>query len=232
MKKIFITGTDTGIGKTIISGLLAKYISSKNYSNLYIKPIQTGYPEDDDAKTIKNISPHTETETILKFRYPSSPHLAAKLENKTIIYSALLKNIDTIFKTTNYDYYLLETAGGLFVPIEIPKFYFNYPYNRIEFKEIKYMYNIIVDTNPDLIYLVTRPSLGTINHTLFSMDFLLKFFNEDKIIIVINFYENLKNSLVIQDNINLFKNFFKNVLVNRYYSKEEIKKVGDIEWKI
>jgi len=100
---IFITGTDTDVGKTIVSAWICKHSKAK-----YWKPIQTG--DESDSKTILNFSPDSE---ILKEVYalnaPLSPYDSANLENKKINTEKLLENIP--------DKTVIEGAGGVLVPI-------------------------------------------------------------------------------------------------------------------
>lgn len=98
---IFITGTDTDVGKTIISSWICIH-SNKNYW----KPIQTG--SEADSNIIRSFSPTTQIipETY-KLEKPFSPYDSANFEHKTI-------DISKFHKTTNT---VIEGAGGVLVPI-------------------------------------------------------------------------------------------------------------------
>lgn len=83
MKGFFVTGTDTGIGKTIVSASLMCVL--KEFENVcYWKPIQTGIEEDNDTETVRNLA-NLRDEEILDFGFrlekPLSPHLSAKFAN-------------------------------------------------------------------------------------------------------------------------------------------------------
>ena len=145
----FITGTDTGVGKTLVSAILAK-----KYNAHYYKPIQcglnrSGHKDSDIVLNIfKDVSVIKET---YFFKNPLSPNIAAKKENVNIEISQFLK-VDKI------DYpIVIEGAGGLQVPID----------DKILMSDLINHFNL-----PTI--LVSRTQLGTINHTLMSIDIIKK----------------------------------------------------------
>jgi len=145
----FITGTDTGVGKTLVSAILAK-----KYNAHYYKPIQCGLNRsgDKDSDTVLNIFKDVSVikETYF-FKHPLSPNIAAKKENVNIEISQFLK-VDKI------DYpIVIEGAGGLQVPIN----------EKILMSDLINHFNL-----PTI--LVSRTQLGTINHTLMSIDIIKK----------------------------------------------------------
>lgn len=160
MSKIFfISGIDTDSGKTIVTGLIAKFLLSENKKVITQKLVQTGcsgiaddiithrkimgidlLPEDLSLRTCPFI-----------FSHPSSPELAASLEDKKIDLDIIYKN--TCLLSESYDYILLEGAGGLMVPIT----------------QNKMIIDIISENHYELI-LVSNSKLGSINHTLLSLE--------------------------------------------------------------
>ena len=145
----FITGTDTGVGKTLVSAILAK-----KYNAHYYKPIQCGLNsgghKDSDVilNIFKDVSVIKET---YFFKNPLSPNIAAKRENVSIEISKFLK-IDKI------DYpIVIEGAGGLQVPID----------EKILMSDLINYFDL-----PTI--LVSRTQLGTINHTLLSIEIIKK----------------------------------------------------------
>lgn len=123
-KKVFyITGIDTDIGKTICTGLLAKWLIGNNSSVITQKPIQTGcigvsedisfhralmntglLPEDSEGYTCSYL-----------FNRPCSPHLAARLENRQIDITVIAEATKHLL--SKYDTILIEGAGGLCAPM-------------------------------------------------------------------------------------------------------------------
>jgi dethiobiotin synthetase len=137
--KIFITGTDTNIGKTVISSWLCL---KSGYQ--YFKPIQTGAIElldSDFGKKIAKVTTHKESYI---YQAPLSPHLAAKLENQEIN----IKNI----KLPKIDNLIIEGAGGVLVPI-----------NR------KFLMIDLIKQLKVPVIIVSPSRLGTINHTLLTI---------------------------------------------------------------
>jgi dethiobiotin synthetase len=146
MKSIIISGTDTEVGKTVLSAMLMA--SLPEYS--YWKPIQSGTVDGTDSKTVQSLS-GCSSERILSetyvFSQPLSPHLAARIDSKTIESAELhLPNVAPL---------IIEGAGGLMVPLA----------NDLLFIDIFKSWNLPV-------LLACRSGLGTINHTLLSIEAL------------------------------------------------------------
>ncbi len=143
--RFFITGTDTGIGKTVTSALLCAALDA-----IYWKPIQTGSREGTDRATVMRIAAMPRTRTLPEaycFAPPVSPHLAARLAGKRI-------DLRTIPMPAlpGSDNLIAEGAGGVLVPVN-EKQLMTALMQRLKFP----------------IVLVARSSLGTINHTLLSV---------------------------------------------------------------
>ena len=117
MKRIlFITGTDTGVGKTVLTALLAQFLCEQNVSVAALKPICSGGREDalaictalDGSLTLDEINPW-------HFRAAVAPSLAAKLEKKSVKLAQMLAHIRAMQK--KFDVTLVEGAGGLLSPL-------------------------------------------------------------------------------------------------------------------
>ncbi len=141
--KVFITGTDTNIGKTVISAWLSYHL---DYA--YWKPIQTGAIDNTDTHFVDKMALKNKvySESYL-FKDRVSPHLAAERESRDIM-------IDNINIPDNSNI-IIEGAGGVFVPI--CKKYF-----VIDFIK-KFDIPVII---------VARAGLGTINHSLLTIEAL------------------------------------------------------------
>ena len=145
---IVICGTDTDVGKTVVSSLLVQGLNS-----MYWKPIQSGLEEDGDTgRVIKllNLSKKRYIPEIYKFKAAVSPHWAAERENITIDPTQL--KIPEVNKSL-----IIETAGGVMVPL-----------NR-EWLQIDQLQEWGLP-----IILVARSGLGTLNHTLLTLEALRK----------------------------------------------------------
>ena len=180
---IFISGIGTNIGKSYATGWLANRLKSERKSVITMKMIQTGndgYSEDIELhRKIMSLPLLPEdkdfTTAPIIMAYPASPHLAAMIDKRTIDLSKIKESEEKLFQ--KYDTILVEGAGGLMVPI-------TETYLTIDY---------VKDRNLPLA-LVTNGQLGSINHTLLSIEAAVRrnieiryviyndFFDEDEII--------------------------------------------------
>ena len=158
-KVVVITGIDTGVGKTVATGLLASALLNTGRTVITQKPVETG-----GDGVSADILKHREimgiplqdvdrdgTTCSYLFRYPASPHLAAALENRTIDTSVIDSATQKLRET--YEIVLVEAAGGLLVPLHDRLLFIDY------LRERSYP-----------LLLVTSSRLGSINHTLLSLE--------------------------------------------------------------
>ncbi len=146
MKKIFVTGIGTEIGKTVVSAILVEALKAD-----YWKPIQAGDLENSDTIKVKNLISNSETvfyPESYRLNRPASPHAAAAIDNVTIELRKILlpetqKNI------------IIEGAGGLMVPLN----------------DNDMMIDLIKHLNAEVV-LVSKHYLGSINHTILSIEAL------------------------------------------------------------
>lgn len=142
MRKIFITGIGTGVGKTIVSAIVTETLQAD-----YWKPIQTGVHEGKDSDVIKSLISNKKTKIHPEaycLRKPASPFAAAEEEGiKIEIKNIILPQTDNIL--------VIEGAGGLMVPIN----------------EEELVIDLIEQWDAEVI-LVSQNYLGSINHTMLS----------------------------------------------------------------
>lgn len=156
MNAIFIAGTDTGVGKTLVTGLLAWYFISKGRSVVTQKWVATG--NIDDIRTHSKITGLASTENRglivpYSFKFAASPHLAARFQRKVIDKEKIKKSFLTL--SNRYDFVIVEGTGGVLVPISRK--------------------SLLIDIVKDLripALLVVHNKLGAINHTLLSIEAL------------------------------------------------------------
>jgi dethiobiotin synthetase len=158
LKILFISGTDTGVGKTLASALLCRDLLSRGLRVGYYKPVQTGAEEVNgtflsvDTEFVKSIcSDALQVTEPLMLKLPASPHLAAQCENVAIDIEEIVQKA---ISTQGLDYLIVEGAGGLAVP-------FN---NDCD------MAGLCKKLEAELV-IVTRANLGTLNHTFLSVDY-------------------------------------------------------------
>lgn len=166
-KGIFVTATGTDVGKTFISALLVIKMRDMNLNCGYFKPALSGaelingelIPGDCDyvLKTA-GIMDRTPMECAsYVFKTAVSPHLAAQIENKEIKKEKIKIDFDNIKK--DYDYLVVEGAGGIICPFNLSQ------NNKILLEDIIKMLDLDV-------VLVASASLGTINYTYLTVHYL------------------------------------------------------------
>ncbi|MEP6951190.1 MAG: dethiobiotin synthase [Ginsengibacter sp.] len=150
MKPIFITGTGTGIGKTLVAAIIAEALQAD-----YWKPVQAGFDEGTDSLWVKQMISNKKTvihPEVYKFKMAASPHIAAMAEQKKIV----LKDITNHLPKTKRQL-IIEGAGGLMVPL-----------NKKEF-----VIHLIKKLKARVI-IVSKNELGSINHSLLTAAVLKK----------------------------------------------------------
>ncbi len=153
MSKLIITGTDTDIGKTIFSAALMLGLEAAQKKPHYWKPLQSGITDGVDTRTVQRLTNMPDDRFLPEsyiFTEPLSPHRAAEIDDVEIDMKALrdTKNIPTCDGTM-----IIEGAGGLMVPITRKNL----------------QINLYKDWKIPLV-LCARSGLGTINHTLLSLE--------------------------------------------------------------
>lgn len=143
MSAIIVTGTDTGIGKTIFSAGLVQALGAT-----YWKPVQSGLEEETDSQIVSRLSGRPALKEGYIFDLPASPHLSAEAEGAEI-------DPDTLTLPDTDGPLVAEGAGGLMVPL-----------NR------KALYLDLFASWGAPVILCARTQLGTINHTLLSLQAL------------------------------------------------------------
>lgn len=156
---IFISGIGTNVGKSYATGWLANQLTAKGEKVITLKMIQTGddgYSEDIDIhRQVMNLPMLPVdldfTTAPIIMTYPASPHLAARIDGIDIDLSKIERSQKKLYQ--DYDTILMEGAGGLMVPITESLLTIDY----------------VADRRLPLA-LVTNGQLGSINHTLLSLE--------------------------------------------------------------
>jgi dethiobiotin synthetase len=174
-KGFFVTGTDTGVGKTVITAALIKAIGLLGLKACGMKPIETGclteirdqrseirdknkllIPLDGMfLKKMADMDDSIDLVTPIRFESPLSPLTASEIEGTSVDLEKIQKAYDDLSR--NYDVIIVEGIGGLLVPIKRDYF--------------------VLDLARDFglpIIVVSRPGLGTLNHTLLTVNYAIK----------------------------------------------------------
>ena len=159
-KGLFITGSDTGVGKTVVAGAIAAAIKAQGLDVGVMKPIATGAKEIDgklvseDVRFLKGISGSSDSDDLVNpicFKPASAPTLAASENGTTIDLSQIWQAFEELKK--KHDFVVVEGIGGLLVPIDDKLF--------------------VADmvSKMDLALIITsKHCLGAINHTLLTVE--------------------------------------------------------------
>jgi len=154
VRGVFVTGTDTGVGKTAVAAaLLHRY--RREVPVTYWKPIQTGIEQDNDTAEVRRLSGGKVGEIWdhgVRLEHPVSPHLAARLSGQRIDAVRVARTIDEADEATRW---VVEGAGGALVPIN----------------ESALMVDLMILLGLPVV-VVARSTLGTINHTLLTLESL------------------------------------------------------------
>lgn len=144
-KKLFVTGTDTDIGKTVVSSVLVSGLKAA-----YWKPVQAGRDPITDTEFLKKVTglpgDHFHKESF-NLTEPMSPHAAAEIDGVTIGFDDIRE------PNTVHDHLIIEGAGGLIVPMN----------------DEQYVIDLIAHIGYPAL-LVAKSGLGTLNHTLLSLE--------------------------------------------------------------
>ncbi len=156
IKGVFITGTDTDVGKTWVAAGLTAVLRRRGIKAVYFKPMQSGCPEEGGrliptdarfARELAGLAEPLELLTPITLRLPLAPGVAAVQAGVAVDLervAAALRNL-----APRYDFFVVEGAGGLYVPLIDTSF-------------------LVLDLIRWLglpLLVVARPGLGTINHT-------------------------------------------------------------------
>ena len=187
-KVLFVTGTDTEVGKTYISGLLLRFLKEKGIVAGYQKWVSTG-DSDSAADLIHTLAtaeipfdPEQLDEQVpYRFELPASPHLAAEQENRQVDPEVIVKSCREL--SAKYEMLIVEGVGGLFVPL------------RRDLLLADLLANLHLQT-----LVVARSGLGTLNHTLLTLEALRK--RDIPVFgVVFTDTEKAENELIVQDNM-------------------------------
>lgn len=180
MLNVFVTGTDTNIGKTFITAGLAATLQSLNYTTSVYKPIQTGaavksgFAQSPDLVFIKTIDPYIKTYSSYLLKESAVPVIAAEREGVVIDRNVIKADYEEISK--DFDACIVEGTGGVMTPVA-PDLYVS---------DVARALNLP-------IVIVVKPDSSTINHVLLTINHALSKGLKIRGIIINDFPENVKS---------------------------------------
>ena len=148
---VFVTGTDTGVGKTIVTAALARRLSDAGVKTVIFKPFQTGAADGDDDAGLSGQLSGVDAVNDVVLAEPLAPSVAAERAGMTIDVDAVRRRFEKL--QGDYEAVIVEGAGGLLVPIVDG-------YTMADFAcELRLP-----------VVVVARPALGTLNHTALTIE--------------------------------------------------------------
>lgn len=155
---IFITATDTGVGKTLVTAALARALGTRRCSVGVMKPVETGVVSEhrSDAARLKRASHVSDSLDLIRpyaFRQPVAPSDAARAERRAVKLSAIMQAYRRL--RSQYDFLLVEGLGGVNVPIT----------------STADVLDLIVKMRAPVL-VVGRAALGGVNHALLTIQAL------------------------------------------------------------
>lgn len=154
---VFITGTDTGVGKTVVAAALARFLSNRGVDVGVMKPFESGIAETDqpgpDAALLTwaaGVDDDPELVAPYRFKEPLAPAIAAQQDGVKIIPGLIHDRFAQLSK--KHEFMIVEGAGGLMVPVA----------GGILIADIAKQMDLP-------LMVVARPALGTINHTFMTI---------------------------------------------------------------
>ncbi len=193
-KGFFITATDTGVGKTVVAGALIRAIRREGLSVCGMKPVESGCAREGDSlvpsdglflKKISEVDEPIEDITPYRFEEPLAPWVAAERAGTGIDTGYLIEKFRQL--SEKYDALVVEGIGGMMVPI----------------KEDYLVAHLASELGLPLV-VVASPVLGTINHTLLTVDHALRA-GLEVAGIVLNYSHSPEGSLAEQTNPDAIK---------------------------
>jgi dethiobiotin synthetase len=204
MPAIFITGTDTEVGKTVITGLLGRFLLKKGYSVITQKWFQTGTSEERGdfykhlrlmGMKVEQVEKYLTHAICYSFKFPSSPHLASLLEKKRIKTARIKRSFYSLVRRFNF--VIVEGTGGLLVP----------------YSKKNLLIDIVQELNLPIIIVVGN-KLGAINHTLLTIE-AAKYRGLKIIGVIFNHHTKKGNRVILEDNLKIVKYIGKEKIIGR-----------------
>jgi len=185
MRSVFVTGTDTDIGKTFVSAAIASALVRRGVNVGVMKPVATGGRRHgqrllcDDALVLKaacGVRDPLEIINPICFESPLAPNLAARVSRRPVELAQVWKAFRVL--SSMHDCVIVEGAGGLMVPV-LDRYYVADLVQRLRLP----------------LLIVTRPTLGTINHTMLTV-MAARQYGLDILGLIINYHARIKAGVV------------------------------------
>ena len=206
---VFVTGTDTGSGKTVLTSLLLQYLRTRGVNALAMKPVCTG-PRD-DVHLLQSLQGNELSDDCINpfyYKVPAAPVAAARRYRRKVNLQAVLGSINKV--KTHCDMLLVEGAGGLMVPL-----------NEQGHTWVDFLNKLKCPT------IVAAPNkLGVINSTLLTVDKLNSIGIKDVTVSLINFGKKGEKAVPERTNYGILKGILNKIPIFEvpYLGRGSVKK--------
>jgi dethiobiotin synthetase len=211
-KGVFIVGTDTDVGKTIVTAGLMHVLRSNGYNATYFKAALSGaleignelIPGDTElVSEVSNLEEAYENITPYVYRTPISPHLAAKLEDNPMDLDIVREKY--VYLKEKYDFIIAEGSGGIVCPL-------------IDDERGMYILGDLIKDLDMSVIVVARAGLGTINHSVLTVKYIETLGIKIRGIIINNY----KEDLLYDDNIEMIEKLTKVPIIGKLKNMENL----------
>lgn len=211
-KGVFVVGTDTDVGKTIVTAGLMHVLRRNGYNATYFKAALSGAIEADNelipgdtklVSEVSNLEEAYENITPYVYRTPISPHLAAKLENNPIDLDIVREKY--AYLKEKYDFIIAEGSGGIVCPLIDDE------------RGLYILGDLIKDLDMSAI-IVARAGIGTINHSVLTVKYIEALGIKVRGIIINNY----KEDFLCDDNIEMIEKLTKAPIIGKLKNMENL----------
>lgn len=211
-KGVFVVGTDTDVGKTIVTAGLMHVLRSNGYNATYFKAALSGAIEADNelipgdtklVSEVSNLEEAYENITPYVYRTPISPHLAAKLENNPMDLDIVREKY--AYLKEKYDFIIAEGSGGIVCPL-------------IDDERGLYILGDLIKDLDMSVIIVARAGLGTINHSVLTVKYIETLGIKIRGIIINNY----KEDFLCDDNIEMIEKLTKVPIIGKLKNMENL----------
>lgn len=209
---IFVVGTDTDVGKTIVTAGLMHILRSNDYNATYFKAALSGalkrgsklIPGDTElVSKVSKLEESYENTTPYIYKAAVSPHLAARLENNPMNLEIVQEKY--AYLKNKYDYIIAEGSGGIVCPL------------IDDDRGLYKLEDLINELNMSVI-IVARAGVGTINHSVLTVKYIKSLGIKIKGIIINNY----KEEMIYDDNINMIEKLTNIPVIGKFKTIENL----------
>lgn len=202
-KGIFVVGTGTDVGKTVVTAGLIYLLRNSGYNATYFKAALSGSGDTELVSQVSGLEEAYENITPYIYKSQVSPHIAAKLENKKMDIELVKSKYE--YLKSKYDFIIAEGSGGIVCPL-------------IDDENVVYLLSDLIKELNMSVIIVASAEVGTINHTVLTVKYLESLGIKIKGIIINNY----KDDLICNDNIKMIEKITKTSVIGKFNHMKDL----------